>query len=87
MLTEKSNLIAVHHRIIDLARLAELWRKREVRLLAGVPIDAASTRESSSHKAVNQLDFEVTKPCRVIVGDVGYCVGRNLISVAMSHFY
>ena len=87
MLAEKSNLIAVHHRIIDLARLAKLWRKREVWLLAGVPIDAASTRESRSHKAVNQLDFEVTKPCRVIVGDVGYCVGRNLISVAMSHFY
>ena len=87
MLAEKSNLIAVHHRIIDLARLAELWREREVRLLACVPIDAASTRESRSHKAVNQLDFEVTKPCRVIVGDVGYCVGRNLISVAMSHFY
>ena len=87
MLTEKSNLIAVHHRIIDLARLAKLWREREVRLLACVPVDAASTRESSSHKAVNQLDFEVTKPCRVIVGDVGYCVGRNLIGVAMSQFY
>ena len=83
----KVELIAVHHRIIDLARLAELWREREVWLLACVPIDAASTRKSSSHKAVNQLDFEVTKPCRVIVGDVGYCIGRNLISVAMSHFY
>ena len=62
-----SNLIAVNHRIIDLARLAELWREREVRLLACVPIDAASMREGRSHKAVNQFDFDVTKPCRVIV--------------------
>ena len=54
-------------------------------LLACVPIDAASTRESRSHKAVNQLDFEVTQPRRVIVGDVGYCISRNLIRVAMSH--
>ena len=54
-------------------------------LLACVPIDAASTRESRSHKAVNQLDFEVTQSCRVIIGDVGYCISRNLIRVAMSH--
>lgn len=56
-----------------------------MRFLACVPIDAASTRESRSHKAVNQLDFEVTQPRRVIVGDVGYCISRNLIRVAMSH--
>ena len=56
-----------------------------MRFLACVPINAASTRESRSHKAVNQLDFEVTQPRRVIVGDVGYCISRNLIRVAMSH--
>jgi hypothetical protein len=42
-------------------------------------------REGRCHKAVNQLDFEVTQSCRVIVGDVGYCISRNLIRVAMSH--
>ena len=56
-----------------------------MRFLACFPIDAASTRKSRSHKAVNQLDFEVTQPRRVIVGDVGYCISRNLIRVAMSH--
>lgn len=53
--------------------------------MACVPINGTSTWESHSHKAVNQLDFEVTQPCRVVVGDVGYCISRNLIRVAMSH--
>ena len=79
-------LKAIHHSVVHLAGHSKLRRTGEMRLLASVPVNAASPWKGCCHKSVNQFDFEVTKPRRVIVGNVRYCISRNLIRVAMFHF-